>query len=280
VTAYYFALLLADGRLPVGAHTQSAGIEPAFQAGMWLEQVPDYLAVRLRTVTEVEAATAVVARHVWSGGTHADGVCPSTGSGHSTRAELAEAHADGVCPSAGSGHSTRAELVEAQADGVCPSTGSGHSTRAELVEALAEVDQAWRARTASDAMRNASDLLGRSYLRLAMRLWDLDVLGGRSWCRPLVIGVMAVEAGLEPAQTARLIGFEDVQTAVAAALKLRPFDPAVGVGWSVAAAELVEQMVERVTHLTEPAGIPATTAPQIEHWAQAHRHSERRLFRA
>ena len=61
----YLSLLLADGRLPTGAHTQSAGVEPAFAYGMRLEQVPDYIVARLRTVTEVEAAAAVVARHRW-----------------------------------------------------------------------------------------------------------------------------------------------------------------------------------------------------------------------
>src|SRR5690606_19945833 len=61
----YLRLLLSDGRLPTGAHTQSGGVEPAFAAGMRLEQVPDYLRLRLRTVTEVEAATSVVARHLW-----------------------------------------------------------------------------------------------------------------------------------------------------------------------------------------------------------------------
>ena len=39
----YLSLLLADGRLPTGAHTQSAGVEPAFAYGMRLDQVPDYL---------------------------------------------------------------------------------------------------------------------------------------------------------------------------------------------------------------------------------------------
>src|ERR671914_2080655 len=61
----YAVMLLADGRLPTGAHTQSAGVEPAFAHGMRLDQVPDYVGVRLLTVTEVEAAAAVVARHRW-----------------------------------------------------------------------------------------------------------------------------------------------------------------------------------------------------------------------
>lgn len=220
MSADYLGLLLADGRLPVGAHTQSAGVEPAMQGGLALEQLPDYLSVRLRTVTEVEAATAVVARHVWTG------------------------------------------------------------TCAEPVEALIEVDGAWRARTVSDAMRDASDLLGRGYLRLGLRLWDLEVLRGRIWCRPVIVGVLAAEAGLDAEQTARLIGFEDVQSAIAAALKLEPFDPVLGAIWARAAGEQVEAMVGRVAGTLTTGEIPAYAAPQLEHWAQLHKISERRLFRA
>ncbi|WP_255372062.1 urease accessory UreF family protein [Cellulosimicrobium sp. CUA-896] len=55
--------LLADARLPTGGHTQSAGLEPALRSGMDPARVPDYVAARLATVTRVEAATAVVARH-------------------------------------------------------------------------------------------------------------------------------------------------------------------------------------------------------------------------
>ncbi|GAA0319897.1 urease accessory protein UreF [Kineococcus aurantiacus] len=56
--------LLADARLPVGAHTQSAGLEPAVaHGGLALADVPEFLHGRLRTVVAVEAGTAVVARH-------------------------------------------------------------------------------------------------------------------------------------------------------------------------------------------------------------------------
>ncbi|MFD7154990.1 urease accessory protein UreF [Kribbella sp. NPDC059898] len=63
------ALMLADGRLPTGGHTQSAGLEPAVRAGLGadgkrLADVADYARDRLRTVTRVEAATAVVTRHL------------------------------------------------------------------------------------------------------------------------------------------------------------------------------------------------------------------------
>ena len=121
MSAPYLTMLLADGRLPTGAHTQSAGVEPAFAHGMRLDQVPDYLTVRLRTVTAVEAAAAVVARHRW----------------------------------------------RSESDRRTP--------------AMAEVDAAWRVRTLSDVLRNASDSLGRSYLRTAGAVWPLHDLQAVSY---------------------------------------------------------------------------------------------------
>ncbi|MFD3592399.1 urease accessory protein UreF [Nocardia sp. NPDC058640] len=55
-------LLLADGRLPVGGHAHSAGLEPALRAAMPPTQISRYLTARLHTVGRVEAATAVLAR--------------------------------------------------------------------------------------------------------------------------------------------------------------------------------------------------------------------------
>lgn len=54
------SLLLADGRLPVGGHAYSAGLEPAVGAGLTAAGVVDYLAVRLATVGRVEAAATVL----------------------------------------------------------------------------------------------------------------------------------------------------------------------------------------------------------------------------
>ncbi len=221
MSAAYLSLLLADSRLPTGAHTQSAGVEPALTFGMGLDQVPDYLRVRQRTVTVVEAATAVVARHVWV-------------------------------------------------------------TSAVRAADLRLVDRAWRVRTPSDALREASDLLGRSYLRMAGAVWDLADLqtSPSPCCRAVVVGSTAAAAGLSTEETARLVGFEDVQTVIAAALKLVPFDPSQGVRWSAAAALEVEALVQLVAGCRTAADIPACSAPQIEEWGQRHRLSERRLFRA
>lgn len=57
-------MLLADARLPVAGHTQSGTLEPAVRDGLGAGDVMTYARGRLRTVTAVEAATAVVARHL------------------------------------------------------------------------------------------------------------------------------------------------------------------------------------------------------------------------
>lgn len=219
--AEYVALLLADARLPTGAHTQSAGLEPALRNGMRSAQVPDYLRARLATVTETEAAAAVVARHVW----------------------LAAEPTD-------------------------------------RTTALDVVDRAWRVRTPAAAMRAAADLLGRGYLRTTAALWDLGLATGHPWCRAVVIGSVGAAAGLSAAAVARVLGYEDVQTVVAATLKLDPFDPVLATRWVAEAGAGVEAMVARVSGCTRADDLPAVGAPLMEQWAQAHETEERRLFRA
>ena len=247
MTAEYLSLLLADGRLPTGAHTQSAGVEPALRHGMSVADVPAYLQVRLATMTEVEAAAAVVAGRVW-----------------------ADRTARRWWPRA---------TVTGALEPVMPTTRDDSPL---VVTALAEVDRAWRVRTLSDALREASDLLGRSYLRTAAAVWDLAPFATAPgpWCRAVVLGVVASEAGLDAEQTARLVAYEDVQTVVAAALKLEPFDPSRGVRWAADAAVAVEALVARVADVRSPEDLPARSAPLVEEWGQHHRTSERRLFRA
>ena len=65
--------------------------------------------------------------------------------------------------------------------------------------AMLEVDAAWRVRTLSDALREASDLLGRSYLRTAgggLVAGRCATPHGGVWCRAVVLGATAAEAGL------------------------------------------------------------------------------------
>lgn len=210
------ALLLADARLPVAGHTQSAGLEPALAAGP--VDVPAYVALRLRTVTRTEAATAVVAR---------------------------------------------AQVLAG-------------------VEGLAPVQAAWAARTPSAAMRETSRGMGRALLRLAPRLVGdapLSVLP-KNAVRPVVLGALAAYGGIGAAATARVVAYDDVQTVVAAALKLTPLDPADATAWVVGAFGAVDEMVAAVAPLTEPEQLPARNAPVIEENAERHARTTRRLFSA
>lgn len=63
--AHLVIAMLGDARLPTGAHAQSAGLEPAVQAGLTSEGIPDFIRSRLRTVTATDAGAAVLARRSW-----------------------------------------------------------------------------------------------------------------------------------------------------------------------------------------------------------------------
>lgn len=204
-------MLLADARLPVAGHTQSGGLEPALRDG--LADVPAYVRMRLATVTRVEAATAVVARH----------------------------HVLHGLP-------------------------------------LAPVEAAWAARTPSAALRENSRQQGRALRRLAARLWDVQVPDRSP--RPLVLGAVAATTGLTPLALAHLVGYDDVQTVSSAALKLLPLDPATVTAWVYDALPVVAELADAVAPITAPADVPASGAPVIEAWAEAHARTTRRLFSA
>ncbi|MCQ2001595.1 urease accessory protein UreF [Arthrobacter zhaoxinii] len=61
------AFLLADSRLPSGAYSHSAGLEPAVIAGLDADGVYPYLLARLHTAGRVETAAAVLAHRVACG---------------------------------------------------------------------------------------------------------------------------------------------------------------------------------------------------------------------
>ncbi|TKV57130.1 urease accessory protein UreF [Nakamurella flava] len=219
-------MLLGDARLPTGAHTQSAGLEPALRAGMTVDDIPSYLTARLRSVVPVEAGAAVLARR---------------------------------------------EVLDATAPD-------------DLTARLTAVDEAWRARTVSPALRDNAQVLGRGYLRLLRGLWP-DDLGVRALThvgkpsRGVVLGVAGAAAGLSAAQVARLVGYDDAQTVAAAALKLEPMDPTRAARWVFEAAPDIENL-SSLAGLATVDDLPATTAPLVEEWAERHAVAGQRLFRA
>lgn len=269
-------MLLADARLPTGAHTQSAGLEPAMRNGVSLADVPAYIRTRLRTVVAVEAGAAVVARHLAAGlvgGAEAGPVGDEAAGDEAGEEEAGE-------DEAGEDEAVKAGSAVDQAVGDMSADPVG-----ALASGLRAVDDAWRARTVSPALRENAEVLGRGYARLVTGLWPDEPASAalRSVRRPtraVAIGVAGALAGLGGPQVARLIGYDDAQTVAAAALKLDPLDPVVATGWVVGVAGKIDRMAAAVGALIDPADIPAAAAPLIEQWAQVHAVTTQRLFRA
>ncbi|MFC6153920.1 urease accessory protein UreF [Nocardioides yefusunii] len=149
-------------------------------------------------------------------------------------------------------------------------------------ESLAAVQEVWAARTPSAAMRRTSRTLGRALLRLAPRLVPQVRLleFPPEPPRPVVLGVLCGLGGVDAATTARLVAYDDVQTVVAAALKLLPLDPAEATTWVVNAFDDIDAAVAAVADVTSPEQVPSRNAPVLEEHAERHAHTTRRLFSA
>ncbi|WP_292832889.1 urease accessory UreF family protein [Microbacterium sp.] len=151
----------------------------------------------------------------------------------------------------------------------------------------APVTRAWAARTPSRAARTASTDLGRGLLRLAQRLWPQSpaiaglVSGSPAMpARPIVLGAIAADAGLDAETLVRVAVYDDLAGGVAALLKLEPGDPVDGVRLVIDACATVDPFVSQLAALISPDEIPAASAPQAEAWTEAHATTNRRLFRA
>lgn len=254
--------LLADARLPTGAHTQSGTLEPALRGGLRPDQVPAYIAARLRTVVRVEAAVAVVARHV------------AAGAGGAAAAAEGAAGPDGGAAGAGA---TGLVDVWRHWEARTPSRALRDSSvrlgrgQQRLLTGLWPAHPGVAALSAAVARRRTERTSGGT----------AHVPGGAAHPpRPLVVGVTAACAGLSGAQTARLVAYDDVQTVAAATLKLAPLDPVETIRWVVASHDAIETLVAEVGGLTDAARIPASGAPLIEQWAESHARTDERLFSA
>lgn len=120
-------------------------------------------------------------------------------------------------------------------------------------------------------------------MRLAARVWP-DVLRylrpDSEVARPVVVGVIGGVTGLSAEQVARLVAYDDVQTVVAASLKLLPVDPADAANWLAGLQDDIERLVADVAPLTEIDKIPADGAPLLDVLAQNHATERMRLFHA
>lgn len=211
--------------------------------------------------------------------------------------------ADARLPSGGHAHSAGVEpAVTAGVDPAdLPAFLRGRAFSTTLVEAgtavaarharlaggdLDPIEAAWAARTPSRAQRDAARVLARGYLRVGAALLPGDHVIAQ-WRqravpppRPCVLGVIAAGLDLPPLELARLVVYEDMQAAAAAVLKLEPRDPLDLVSLVVELCSAIDGSLAEIAVITDPADIPALTAPQSEAWAETHARSTRRLFRA
>ena len=242
VASATIAMMLADARLPVGGHVHSAGLEPALVGGMSPSQVPAYMIGRARTVTLVEAGTAVVARHVSR---------QDDGEGDVLRTLSAQQLA----------------FALARVDGAWAARTPSRAVR-DVSRSLAR-----------GYMRLAGALWAAHPAVVACGLAHTQQ-PSRTLSRPVVLGVIAAAAGLDAESLVRLVVYDDAQTIAAAMLKLEPLDPATPPGWVLAACATAEEFVTDLAALTSADAIPALGAPESEGWAEAHSRTTQRLFRA
>lgn len=223
-------MLLADARLPTGAHAVSGGLEAALLVGgLTSADIADYLRTRLVTAVPVDAGVAVLARRAVAAG---------------------------------------------------PSSSSSD-------DALGLAD-AWAARTPAPAVRDAARLAGRGLHRLLRRLrpdgagatWLRPLVAQAVAWRPLVLGALAADLGLDDRRTALALAYDEVGSIASAALKLLPLDPLTSVDWSLGAADDIAAAVEVAVGISGVEGLPALAAPQLEAWQQCHATHDRRLFHA
>ncbi|CAL9316186.1 urease accessory protein UreF [Streptomyces sp. SudanB66_2053] len=213
----------------------------------------------------------------------ADGRFPAGGHAHSGGAEAA-VHA---------GRITGAETLEDFCRGRLHTTGlvsAALAASAALGVDPAALDAAADARTPSPALRAAARKLGRQLLRAARATWpgaELDALARRfpkGAHQPVVLGVVARAAGLGPEDAAHCALYESVggpATATVRLLSLDPFDATAVLARLAPEADRVAETAVRAAHRATTEGVdalPASSAPLLELYAEAHAARTGRLF--
>lgn len=236
------AFLLADSRLPSGAYSHSAGLEPAVMAGLGVDGVYPYLLSRLQSVVRMETVAAVLAHRrarAWAGVVQAGG--------QAVQENGQEMPDDGVPGFA---------ALEAALDARTPSAAQRDASR----------------RLGRGMLRLAATLKPADAAVAALKA---EVPRPT---RPVALGVAARALGVGELQLARLACYDDAQSVVAAALKLLPIDPMTATGWILAAEETINAVAADALQARSLEDLPALSAPWMEHWAEDHTERTRRLF--
>ncbi|MGA5730348.1 urease accessory protein UreF [Streptomyces seoulensis] len=213
----------------------------------------------------------------------ADGRFPAGGHAHSGGAEAAVK----------GGRITDAATLEHFCRGRLHTTGlvaASLAAAAVLGIPAAELDAAADARTPSPALRTAARRLGRQLVRAARATWpspELDALTRefpKGAHQPVVLGLTARAAGLEPLDAAYCALYESVSGPATATVRLLSLDPFDATGVLARLAPELDRVADRAVEAARRArtegvdALPAASAPLLEIGAQAHAAWPVRLF--
>ncbi|MFE8914507.1 urease accessory protein UreF [Streptomyces globisporus] len=213
----------------------------------------------------------------------ADGRFPAGGHAHSGGAEPAVAAGRitdvGTLAEFCRGRLHTAGLVAAA---LAAAAATGHDPLA--------LDRAADARTPVAALRNTARKLGRQMMRAARATWpsaELDVLAAalpRGAHQPVVLGVAARSAGLDPLDAAYAAVYESVSgpaTATVRLLSLDPFDASAVLARLAPELDRVAAAATAAAQRVRDEGVgalPAASAPLLDISAQQHATRPARLF--
>ena len=153
-----------------------------------------------------------------------------------------------------------------------------------------ELDAAADARTPSPALRAVSRRLGRQLIRAARAVWPdpaLDRLAAdrpRGAHQPVVLGLTARTAGLDPAAAAAAAAHESVSGPVAAGVRLLGLDPFQATAVLARLAPDLALVADTATAAAAAAArdgldaLPCATAPLLDLYAEQHAAWPVRLF--
>ncbi|MET9911878.1 urease accessory UreF family protein [Streptomyces sp. NPDC006476] len=213
----------------------------------------------------------------------ADGRFPAGGHAHSGGAEAAVK----------AGRVTGAASLEDFCRGRLHTAGlvaAALAAAAVLGVAPGELDAAADARTPSPALRVAARRLGRQLMRAARATWPSDELDAvarqfpKGAHQPVVLGLAARAAGLEPVDAAYCAAYESVSGPASATVRLLSLNPFDATGVLARLAPELDLVVDRAAEAARRAvddgvdALPASSAPLLEVGAEAHAAWAVRLF--
>ncbi|MFC5171251.1 urease accessory protein UreF [Streptomyces mutomycini] len=203
------------------------------------------------------------------------------------------AHSGGAEPAVAAGRIRDAESLENFCRGRLHTAGLVAAALAAAAAAGHDplaLDRAADARTPVAALRDTARKLGRQMMRAARATWpsaELDALATarpRGAHQPVVLGVAARSAGLEPLDAAYAAVYETVSgpaTATVRLLSLDPFDATTVLARLVPELDRVAETATATARRVAEEGIdvlPAASAPLLDISAQQHATRPARLF--